>query len=403
MSEHPRDCDSGRQRTQFDSHGQRSRRSPSVPSALYSPPASSAFASAPRPTLPPLNTSSPSRAMSSSSSHHASGFRAQSPTGRYQESEIPSSGYHSPSNTAANQTSLWTESRGLSFPSAPTNWPSHLAGFDMRYPQASNTSSSYYTSANSSTQPFSQDTQRGRLPPLTTAGLDPHQSTSYLPQGQSSRSTMPYFSTTSRGAPYSLQQQQHYQPSSHHHHARPAGYSNSVAVPPPPFGVGEWGSSPSLSPEQSRHDPPYSTSAYGYSQEREAWGPAELPSPSSDRAPDEPMVKKKRKRADANQLRVLNATYQRTAFPSTQERESLAKELDMSPRSVQIWFQNKRQSMRQSRNQTNNLPPILHHAYSTNTGEPRPTHQSYQVLSAEASSSRRRDDSPPDERRGRSG
>ena len=48
-------------------------------------------------------------------------------------------------------------------------------------------------------------------------------------------------------------------------------------------------------------------------------------------------MKKKRKRADANQLRVLNATYQRTAFPSTQERESLAKELDMSPRSVQIW------------------------------------------------------------------
>ncbi|KAF8481493.1 Homeodomain-like protein, partial [Gautieria morchelliformis] len=70
----------------------------------------------------------------------------------------------------------------------------------------------------------------------------------------------------------------------------------------------------------------------------------------------EPPVKKKRKRADANQLRVLNATYQRTAFPSTQERESLAKELDMSPRSVQIWFQNKRQSMRQSRSAPA-LPP----------------------------------------------
>jgi len=63
--------------------------------------------------------------------------------------------------------------------------------------------------------------------------------------------------------------------------------------------------------------------------------------------PGEPTIKKKRKRADARQLEVLNATYARTAFPSTEERAALAKQLDMSPRSVQIWFQNKRQSMRQ--------------------------------------------------------
>lgn len=49
-------------------------------------------------------------------------------------------------------------------------------------------------------------------------------------------------------------------------------------------------------------------------------------------------VKKKRKRADAAQLKVLNATYQRTAFPSTEERQSLANELGMPPRSVQIWY-----------------------------------------------------------------
>ncbi|KAI0063684.1 homeobox-domain-containing protein [Artomyces pyxidatus] len=65
-------------------------------------------------------------------------------------------------------------------------------------------------------------------------------------------------------------------------------------------------------------------------------------------APDsaESTIKKKRKRADARQLEVLNNTYNRTAFPSTEERAALAKELDMSARSVQIWFQNKRQSMR---------------------------------------------------------
>ena len=52
----------------------------------------------------------------------------------------------------------------------------------------------------------------------------------------------------------------------------------------------------------------------------------------------EPTIKKKRKRADARQLEVLNATYNRTAFPSTEERAQLAKQLDMSARSVQIWL-----------------------------------------------------------------
>lgn len=51
----------------------------------------------------------------------------------------------------------------------------------------------------------------------------------------------------------------------------------------------------------------------------------------------EPVIKKKRKRADAHQLKVLNDVYARTAFPSTEERNELAKQLDMSARSVQIW------------------------------------------------------------------
>ena len=54
--------------------------------------------------------------------------------------------------------------------------------------------------------------------------------------------------------------------------------------------------------------------------------------------PAEPVIKKKRKRADARQLEMLNATYARTAFPSTEERAALAKDLDMSARSVQIWL-----------------------------------------------------------------
>ena len=46
---------------------------------------------------------------------------------------------------------------------------------------------------------------------------------------------------------------------------------------------------------------------------------------------------KKRKRADAHQLEVLNTTYNRTTFPPTEERAALAKQLDISARSVQIW------------------------------------------------------------------
>ena len=62
---------------------------------------------------------------------------------------------------------------------------------------------------------------------------------------------------------------------------------------------------------------------------------AELASPVG--YPSDPTIKKKRKRADARQLEVLNATYNRTAFPSTEERAALAKQLDMSARSLQIW------------------------------------------------------------------
>ncbi|RUO96686.1 hypothetical protein BC936DRAFT_141621 [Jimgerdemannia flammicorona] len=58
------------------------------------------------------------------------------------------------------------------------------------------------------------------------------------------------------------------------------------------------------------------------------------------------LLKAKRKRANANQLQVLNEVFQHTFFPSTEMRIQLGKQLGMSPRTVQIWFQNKRQSWR---------------------------------------------------------
>jgi Homeodomain len=48
--------------------------------------------------------------------------------------------------------------------------------------------------------------------------------------------------------------------------------------------------------------------------------------------------KKRRARATPEQLEILNQVYARTPFPSTQERIDLAATLDMTPRSVQIWY-----------------------------------------------------------------
>ncbi|KAF9947765.1 hypothetical protein BGZ70_002520 [Mortierella alpina] len=62
--------------------------------------------------------------------------------------------------------------------------------------------------------------------------------------------------------------------------------------------------------------------------------------------PEEGGVKAKRKRANAEQLSVLNAAFERSYFPSTEERLRLSKQTKMCPRTVQIWFQNKRQSVK---------------------------------------------------------
>ncbi|KAG9027885.1 hypothetical protein FRB95_007083 [Tulasnella sp. JGI-2019a] len=52
------------------------------------------------------------------------------------------------------------------------------------------------------------------------------------------------------------------------------------------------------------------------------------------------------------QLGVLKKFYARTAFPSAQEREDLARELYLTPRQVQVWFQRRRQ------NPNATLPPV---------------------------------------------
>ncbi|KAG8907438.1 hypothetical protein FRB99_004233 [Tulasnella sp. 403] len=78
---------------------------------------------------------------------------------------------------------------------------------------------------------------------------------------------------------------------------------------------------------------------------------------SSSTASNTPVTQKpKRRRADAAQLRVLHEVYARTAFPTTEERVELGKKLNMSPRQVQIWFQNRRQNAKAGRGQPHSSP-----------------------------------------------
>ncbi|ODN98073.1 hypothetical protein I350_07715 [Cryptococcus amylolentus CBS 6273] len=53
-----------------------------------------------------------------------------------------------------------------------------------------------------------------------------------------------------------------------------------------------------------------------------------------------------RKRADDVQLSILSDVFQRTAYPTTEERDKLARQLGMTSRSVQIWFQNRRRAVK---------------------------------------------------------
>ncbi|KAJ3414030.1 hypothetical protein HDV05_007155 [Chytridiales sp. JEL 0842] len=71
--------------------------------------------------------------------------------------------------------------------------------------------------------------------------------------------------------------------------------------------------------------------------------------------------KSKRKRATPEQLRVLHAVLEKTFFPATELRNALAKQLGMTPRAVQIWFQNKRQGWKVKCKQDRQLEEIRMH------------------------------------------
>ncbi|KAJ9050230.1 hypothetical protein DSO57_1003938 [Entomophthora muscae] len=57
----------------------------------------------------------------------------------------------------------------------------------------------------------------------------------------------------------------------------------------------------------------------------------------------------RRTRISPQQLKILNCIFEEKKFPDAHEREILAQQLNISPRTIQIWFQNRRQKSRSGR------------------------------------------------------
>ncbi|KZT52108.1 hypothetical protein CALCODRAFT_102920 [Calocera cornea HHB12733] len=125
-------------------------------------------------------------------------------------------------------------------------------------------------------------------------------------------------------------------------------------------------SSVSLSPDYERHsssgDDLYS-SGMSSAQYRDTL----LPDVVEAYGQDAGELKARRHRTTPRQFQMLTQVYNRTAFPSTQERLQLAERLLMQPRQVQIWFQNRRQQEKNRVNRGVPNPPMMHR----NVGRPR--------------------------------
>jgi hypothetical protein len=76
--------------------------------------------------------------------------------------------------------------------------------------------------------------------------------------------------------------------------------------------------------------------------------PANKPSARSATQGVEGEKKRKRSKTTPDQLRILMDEFQREPMPNATTRQTLAARLDMTPRSVQIWFQNMRAKVKKA-------------------------------------------------------
>ncbi|KAG0060406.1 hypothetical protein BGZ89_012297 [Linnemannia elongata] len=214
-----------------------------------------------------------------------------------------------------------------------------------------------YGSSNSTSS--SRAYPRAQSPDIKPPSWYQDYANSVLPKPQ----TQPAYQQQRSDSGYYGGSNHHYQQQQHHHHSSSHGYGKSSSL----AGIHEMeededgnlhrssksskrsktgtGSSPSVHPFDTA-DPNSASSSSSKSKK---------PKRIKNAAGQEDMivmddefyaVKAKRKRANASQLSVLNAAFERSYFPSTEERLRLSKQCRMCPRTVQIWFQNKRQSVK---------------------------------------------------------
>ncbi|KAI8969728.1 Homeodomain-like protein [Pilobolus umbonatus] len=75
--------------------------------------------------------------------------------------------------------------------------------------------------------------------------------------------------------------------------------------------------------------------------------------------PSSPINKTKRKRITSLQYNRLMEVFDQTDTPSSEIRENLAAELDMTKREVQVWFQNRRAKMNRVKHATKHRPSLV--------------------------------------------
>lgn len=121
-------------------------------------------------------------------------------------------------------------------------------------------------------------------------------------------------------------------------------------------------SSPTLSSPAST---PTDNKAYAFISHSLATFP--LQEPSIDNAP---LARRKRRRTSPHELNILNQEFALGTTPNKSRRIQIAKKVSMTEKAVQIWFQNKRQSIRKQLNlekeitvlpPTSNYPPFQQH------------------------------------------
>lgn len=98
---------------------------------------------------------------------------------------------------------------------------------------------------------------------------------------------------------------------------------------------------PSDSVMHSKTSSPTESRAYAFI----SHSPATFPNkePSIDNAP---LARRKRRRTSPNELSILNQEFDIGSTPNKPRRIEIAKRVSMTEKAVQIWFQNKRQSLR---------------------------------------------------------